>query len=147
MAERIERLESEDEAPQSVQTIQVKDAGSGEQLTDSTGALKREGGVSVMTGSIGDARFNRKVDAAAAASDVVAVEMGNLEGGLSTERVRELLLQNRKVRAEGAELVVRGVAAEQVTAIRELEGAGIRVETEEKMRRNVGLDVGEKLAA
>ncbi|HLD32001.1 MAG TPA: hypothetical protein VJB10_00250 [Candidatus Peribacteraceae bacterium] len=146
MAERIERLESEDEA-QSVRTIQVKDEGSGEQLTDSTGALKRESGVSVMTGSIGDARFNRKVDAAAAANDVVAVEMGNLEEGLTAERVRELLLQNRKIRAEGAKLVVRGVAAEQVTAIRELEGAGICVETKERMRRNVGLDVGEKLAA
>jgi len=146
MVERIEDHEGETTGP-SVKNIQVKGAGETTELSESTGTLRREGGFTVVADDVDGQQTNRAVDAAAAEKDVVAVELSNVEGGLTAELVRDLLQKNRRVRAKDSTLLVRGVAAEQIAEIRQLESAGIRVETREKMRKSAGLNVADSLAA
>lgn len=139
MAERIESHESEPEAS-SVKNFQVQGEEGTGQLNEKTGIMRKEGGARVVAEDVDGKQMNREVFAASVENDVVTEEVGNLEGGLTEVRIRNLVAQNKVVQRNNSVLVVRGVSAEQKAAIRQLESVGIRVQTREQMRKSAGLD-------
>ena len=145
MKESIGSHEADDN--KSVKTISVMDEGSSEKLHDETGKLKDEDGVTVVAGKVDGERVGKAVNAAAVTNDGVALELSNVDGGLTEALVRELLLKKKMVEHQDAEFVVRGVNASQDAAIRRLRAAGIQVETSQQMRRSAGLDVTDQAAA